>query len=289
MPRPALAATRAVDVLNFLAANPTEAYTLSQLAERLGVNVASMHALLNALTDDGYLVRHPRLKTFALGPAVIALGNAALETHPAVDLARDAARDLAKQTGLEVAVTAPAGDSIVFLARAGVPSAHGVPVHVGQRVPFVPPLGAVFVAWGGEDEWLAKTRNRRTLRAVLESVRGRGYSVALELDTRTKLGQALDELASSPSDDGVRDTVSSLVDELGRRHYHERALDRRGRFDVSMIAAPVFGPSGDVVLAITLLGFPPGLTADEIARDGELVRDAALVVTKRTRGRVPAA
>ena len=86
MPRPALAATRSAAILNFLAANPSEGFTLSDLAERLGINVASMHALLGALTDAGYLARHPRLRTYTLGPSVVALGTAALETHPAIDL-----------------------------------------------------------------------------------------------------------------------------------------------------------------------------------------------------------
>src|SRR6478735_12221347 len=109
MSRPALAATRSAAILNFLAANPSEGFTLSEMAERLGINVASMHALLGALTDAGYLARHPRLRTYTLGPSVVALGTAALETNPAIDLARDAARDLARETGHEVAVTAVAG------------------------------------------------------------------------------------------------------------------------------------------------------------------------------------
>src|SRR5581483_1654035 len=174
MSRPALAATRSTAILDFLAANPGEAFTLSDLSARLGINVASMHALLGALTDAGYLVRHPRLRTYALGPSVVALGTAALETHPAIDLARDAARELARETGLEVAVTTVAGDDIVFLARAGDPSPRAVPVHVGQHVPFVPPLGSVFVAWGdGADTWLARAEDPASLEPILEAVRHR--------------------------------------------------------------------------------------------------------------------
>ena len=288
MSRLALAATRAVAVLNFLAAHPTQAFTLSDLADRLGINVASMHALLNALTDDGYLVRNPRLKTYALGPAVVALGTAALETHPAIDLARDAARDLAKSTGLEVAVTTVAGDDeIVFVARVGDPSARGLPIHVGQRVPFVPPFGSVFVAWGDGESWLAKADDPDSLRPVLDAVRARGYSIALEASARIRFQQRLDELASSPSDHALRASVGELIDDLGRRRYHLRNVDPKKAYDVSMIAAPVFGPDGDVVLALTLIGFPPGISGAEIASYGEQMRDAGLVITKRTRGRVP--
>ena len=287
MARPALSASRAVAALNFLAAHPGEEFTLSDIAGRLGINLASAHAVLGVLTDAGYLVRHPRLRTFTLGPSVVALGTAALESHPAIDLARDAARDLASETGLEVAVTAPAGDHIVFLARAGEPSAHGVAVHVGQRVPFVPPLGSVFVAWGDPDAWLEQAGDPEPLRQVLDWVRRRGYSVALALDVRRGLGSALDDLAAVPSDESVRSAIAGLVARLGEDEYQLRDLDEQKVYEVSMIAAPVFGPAGEVVLAVSLVGFASPLTGADVAALGERLRDTALVVTRRSRGRVP--
>jgi DNA-binding IclR family transcriptional regulator len=287
MARAALSATRAVAVLDFLAANTTEGFTLTEVASRLGINVASTHALLTVLTEAGYVVRHPRLRTFTLGPSVVALGSAALECHPVVDLARDAARELASQTGLEVAVTAPAGNHIVFLARAGEPSARGVPVHVGQRVPLVPPLGSVFVAWDGADTWLARADDPDALREVLDVVRSRGYSVAIEADARKALGHALDDLAGRPANDGLRASVEGLVTDLGQREYQVRRLEAKQDYDVSMIAAPVFGPAGDVVLAFTLLGFDAPLRGSEIAAYGEQLRDIGLIVTRRSRGREP--
>ena len=53
------------------------------------------------------------------------------------------------------------------------------------------------------------------------------------------------------------------------------------------MAAPVFGPASEVVLAINLVGFAPGLTGKEVLAYGEQARGAGLVVTKRTRGRLP--
>ncbi len=288
MARPALSASRAVAVLNFLAAHPTEAFTLSDISARLGINPSSTHALLTVLADAGYLVRDARLRTFALGPAVVALGTAALEAHPVIDIARDAARELAKQTGLEVALTAPGGGHIVFLARAGEPSAHGVPVHIGQRVPLVPPIGSVFVAWGNAESWLAKAVDPARLREVLDVVRRRGYSVALEAGTRQRLGHAVDDLAGHPSDEQLRAEVELLVSGLGEREYQLHQVETARRYDVSMIAAPIFGSAGQVVMAMTLLGFDGKLAGAEVAEFGELLRDAALVVTRRTRGRRPA-
>jgi DNA-binding IclR family transcriptional regulator len=287
MARAALSATRAVAVLNFLAAHPTESFTLSDLAERLDVNLASTHAVLAALTDAGYLVRHPRLRTYTLGPSVVALGSAALERHAVIDHARDAARELAKRLDLEVAVSAPAGTDIVFLARTGAHRARGIPIHVGQRVPLVAPLGSVFMAWADARAWLAGAADPDDLSGVLRRVRERGYSVALEHEARRELGAALDHLADVPGDSGLREEVAAHVADLGRLEYQLHDLEPDRRYDVSMIAAPVFGPSGDVVLALTLVGFEPGLGADHVVAFGEDLRDAGLVVTKASGGRLP--
>jgi len=289
MARPALSATRAVAVLDFLAAHPSGAFTLSDLADRLGINRASAHALLAVLDEAGYVVRDPRLRTFALGPSVVALGNAALERHPAIDLARDGARELATAFGLEVAVTARAGDDIVFLARAGTRHARGIAVHVGQRVPLAPPLGSVFVAWGDAGAWLAHAEKPARLQSVLAGVRARGYSFALEAEARRGLATALDELADHPRDARLSELVTRYVADLGRRRYHSDDLEPSATYDVSMIAAPVFDGGGDVALAVTVTGFPSALTGAEVASYGQRLRDLGIVVTKQTGGRVPTA
>jgi DNA-binding IclR family transcriptional regulator len=287
MPRAALSATRAIAILNFLAAHPTESFTLSDLAERLDINLASAHSLLATLSDAGYLVRHPRLRTYTLGPSVVALGSAALERHAVIDHARDAARDLARRLALEVAVSAPAGNDIVFLARTGAHRARGIPIHVGQRVPLVAPLGSVFMAWGDARSWLAGADDPEDLAGVLQRVRSRGYSVALEHDARRGLGAALDHLADVPADRALQQEVATHVADLGRLEYQLHDFEPGRRYDVSMIAAPVFGPGADVALALTLVGFEPGLGAADVAAFGEELRDAGLVVTKASGGRSP--
>ena len=46
MARPAPAATRAVDILSYLIAHPTQSFTLSELAPHLRMNMASTHTVL---------------------------------------------------------------------------------------------------------------------------------------------------------------------------------------------------------------------------------------------------
>ena len=88
MARRALSATRAADLLNYLAAHPGESLTYSELSRRLEVNLASMHSLLVALTECGYLAHHAAERTYSLGPALVALGDAALRQNPYLDTAR---------------------------------------------------------------------------------------------------------------------------------------------------------------------------------------------------------
>ena len=294
MARPAPSVERTVRVLDFLAAHPGEAFPLSDLARRLDLNKATAHALLAALTDAGYLVRHPGRKTYTLGPALVALGNAALGGHGAVEVARDEMRAVSDDLGLECLASAAVAGEIVILARAGAPQPLGLSVHVGQRLPLVPPLGTVFLAWSDDDEidrWLtrvgpdASEAERARYRAAVAAVRARGYSVALEADARARLGRMLAELTAG--DDERRDPraiLGELVDALAHEEYALIELGPSASYRVNHIAAPVFGPEGEVVLALTLIGFRDQLSAEQVPQYAERLMVATRTVTKAIHG-----
>ncbi|MDG4863678.1 helix-turn-helix domain-containing protein, partial [Streptomyces sp. T-3] len=110
MVRPALAAGRALAVLDYFAAHPEQSYSLSELSEALDINLASLLSVLQALVDAGYLVRHPQRKTYGLGMSLVAAGHAALTRHRVVDRARSELRALAAESGAAYVVSAVAGD-----------------------------------------------------------------------------------------------------------------------------------------------------------------------------------
>src|SRR5690606_6335189 len=83
--RPAPGAERTVAVLELMAAHPDERCTLSEVARRCGLNRATAHALLSALTARGVLVRHPDEKRYSLGPRLVAIGEAARRGYTAAD------------------------------------------------------------------------------------------------------------------------------------------------------------------------------------------------------------
>jgi DNA-binding IclR family transcriptional regulator len=272
MSRPAPAATRALRILDFLAAHPTESFTLSEMAKHLDLSLGSAHAVLNAMTEAGYLVRHPSHKTYRLGPSTIAVGHAAVESHPIIDIARDEMRRIAQELDLECMASVPLGDELVMVARAGRPRPGGPLAMVGARLPLVPPLGTMYVAWSEPEEieaWLARadpTEPRERIaryREVLASARALGYSVGILVDGRA---EAVAPVEGDPT---------------------QLDLDPDTAYTVTYIAATAFDESGRVALVINLDGFRALLQPRAIIDIAARLTHAADAVTRAAHGRLP--
>lgn len=172
MARRSPAVERCVAVLNHLAASPNEQFTLSELARTLELNKATAHALLATLADEQYVLRDPDSLAYSLGPALIAVGTAARATYPAARLAEAPMERLSEDLDLsciasQALIRGDGDDEIVILAAAGSRRPFGVNIQPGQRMPLVPPLGSVFVAWAGDEEidrWLANLGPKATAR-----------------------------------------------------------------------------------------------------------------------------
>jgi DNA-binding IclR family transcriptional regulator len=288
MARPAPSAERTVALLDFLAAHPEERFGLSELARRLAISKATAHALTAALTDAGYLLRHPVDKRYSLGPALVGIGNAAASRQfEVVDYARDEMRRLADELRVLCVASATIGDEIVILGRSGDLGPLSPSVQVGHRLPLAPPLGTVFMAWSAPDAigaWLrrlgpgASDAEVERYRAAVATVRGRGYSLALEADARIRLGEALA---------GGDDQVTSLVVELGHEEYILGALEHSSSYRLSLVAAPVFGADRRIALVLTLFGFRDALPAREVPRLADRLLESTQRVTKTLHGRPP--
>jgi DNA-binding IclR family transcriptional regulator len=271
-----------------LVAHPGKAATLSEFSKELDLNIASTHAVLAVLTHSGYLVRHPIRRTYTIGPLLVAAGHIAQQEHPAVEHAQEAITSLSEQFGYELLVTTAAGDAIVVLARAGPHHPRGL--EVGRRIPLVPPMGSVFVAWQTEEaiaEWMQRAgeltvEQRRGLRAMLQSVASNGYSIALrQQDT---------DPARWSFDPATRDRQGMKEQKVDPSHgYLLEDIDPARSYDVQMIAAPVFDTEGQVALALVLAEVPRLMPADDIRQWAARLRDAGLIISRRIRGSVPAA
>ena len=274
MPRPALAASRAIDILNFMAAAPLRGYSLTELVRQLDLNPASCHALLGAMTRDGYLVRAQRGKDYRLGPALIAIGHAALQCHPVVAAARNQIALLSAELDLDSLLTARLDDRLIALASEGPGRMPGL--AVGQRVPLIPPLGTPFLAWAGErevDSWLAKAAgaiDADRLRQSLAMVRQRGYAVTQRSPEQAATGLAVLGMAEEPLAGDWQKRVAERIGQMGEDYLMIEAQPDR-LHPVMMISAPVFGADGTVLCTLSLFGFDRPLPLSRIAALGDAV------------------
>lgn len=287
---------RVVEVMNFLAAHPTESFTLSQLAASLGLSNGSAHRLLTTLVKARYLSRHPRLKTYSLGMALVAIGQAALATHRDIDIARREMARLAAELGVQCYATTVVDDELLFLAREGTPQSYDPPQQVGERRPFMPPLGLSHVAWASrqvQEDYLARApaalsgEARDHLRRALEAVRRRGYSISGSGPAFRALRQFTREPVGYQAEETYWAGLRQLVADLSCREIQLLDLAEAGAEGVSYITAPVFAPSGEVALELTISGLPASQTVAELERYVERLRAAAAIVTGETHGRMP--
>jgi DNA-binding IclR family transcriptional regulator len=294
MARPAPAASRAAEILLFLTAHPARGFRLSELVDRLGMNVASAHATLAVLADVGLVDRDPVHRTYVLGPAVAAVGFAALEQHPAVGEAIAEAEVLAGELHAEAIVTALAGRDAMFLARRGAHHVADRLGYPGDRSPLLAPFGAVFVAWADDraiGAWLERAGAdpvaAERYRRVLAEIRDRGYSVGLPAMGADAVRGALEARRDVPSNLAAEDELAQVVHDTGDGMFLLAGPASADAVRISAVTAPIFDRDGRVLLALSVASPAQDLTAAEIAGLGRRVADAATLVTRRTRGRRP--
>src|ERR1700761_8116296 len=173
-------------VLSLLSRPPDASFTLSEICQRLDLNVSTAHSLLNALTAAEFLVRQPATKRYSLGPELVRIGAAAAR-RPVALHEQGRGRDGAPAP--QCAPSTARGGDIVIIPKAGAAGPLGVTMDVGARMPLRPPFGTVFVAWAGEPSirsWLEETipysgpLMQQCLDA-LSAVRSQGYSVGMSI------------------------------------------------------------------------------------------------------------
>ncbi len=286
MARRALSATRAADLLNFLAAHPAERFGYSELSRRLDVNLSSMHSLLVALVECAFLSFRASDKTYGLGPALIAIGDVALRSDPFVDATRAEMGKLSARSGLESLGFVRAGGDALCVLRAGPGTDPGREVQVGQRLPLIAPLAAALVAWAPvaeRESWLerggAPGDARREQTRMLDVVRERGYAVALEVEERRQIGEVLRQLRDDPHSQSLHADLRELISGLRRREY-QLTTSRRASYSVSTMTAPVLNAAGGFELAISVQGFPSRMSLGDVTSVGEDLLEACRAASR---------
>ncbi|ODT86985.1 IclR family transcriptional regulator C-terminal domain-containing protein [Phenylobacterium sp. SCN 70-31] len=206
--------------------------TISQVAERVGLERATVRRCLLTLTRLGYADYDG--KFFSLTPRMLRLGYAYLSSTPFISIVQPFLEELTRKTGETSAVAKLDGTQIVYLARAMDPArALTVSRSVGGRLPaYGASLGRVILASWPEDQARALLESAerpkvtdKTLTAIpdlmaeLARVRDQGYSINDE-----ETGQGLRSIAVPLVDGAGRVTAGLNIGVVARHVSVERML-----------------------------------------------------------------
>jgi DNA-binding IclR family transcriptional regulator len=276
--RPSPQTDRVIALVNFLSSDAPGGASLSEIARRLKLSKQALYPMLAALTDTGFVLRHPLTKAFQLGPSLIPVGEAAARALPVLELARAAARRLHDALGVMVHIYAISGGfaTAVEILDSGT---HDFPMlRVGHRFRLAAPGGALSMAWApaaavrdwagvGEDESLPEALERS-----LAAIRARGYSIELLNLAPEIFAQFMRELKNHihPREEQV------IVDAMSKRMLaHEQTMldevEATQSYDVASVSAPVFDRRGNASLIIGLSAFTQRLTGAEIESLGTML------------------
>jgi DNA-binding IclR family transcriptional regulator len=212
---------------------------------------------------------------------------------------------IADELGVGCAILARSGSHIVILGRTGLPDPLAHVIHFGLRTPLVAPLGSALVAWASPavfERWLQRGVDvardagvsvddvetlRARYRAVVATVRVRGYSVGLETDAELRLQEHLRTLQRERSIHGVDGVMQTFTHDMVRADYSLEQLRPRRSHRVRNIIAPVFDASGSSAVALSVEGFRWELTGAEIADHAAQLLAAVRRIGDRVGARVP--
>lgn len=229
---------------------------VSELARHLGLTKTQVYRLLRTLERHDLVVQEPGERRYRLGPGVLALGEAARERISLVRAARPAMDRLAAATGESVHLVERHDLTAVVVDVRESAQPIRLTARVGGRYPLhagaCPQAILAFLPDEDRERVLARLAHlpRYTPRTVLDP----------------------DELRRVLA--GIRDRGYAVSDE---------DVDPGAR----AVGAPIFGPSGVPVGAISVAGPSFRLPDDLIERYGALVKEAAAEVTARLGGLGP--
>lgn len=215
-----------------------------------------------------------------------------IEAVRIAEAAREEIEALSHKYRAECTVLAAMGNEAVQVAVANA-SHSGPQAQLGMRLPFLPPLGTVFVDEPGgpsEEEWLRQMGPvdesvTEDMRARLNRARERGWSIALlgdrELDGLEKLLGHYDD--ENRTLNKGREIAANLAKSA---EFHEcETIEESATYDVLTLAAPVRDADGNVVIALRLTLLPTGATGAQVLQ----WKDELIAACKRVEARLQSA
>lgn len=185
------AATRALRVLRFLAAQP-EPVSVERIAREVGIPRSTTYHLLQAMAEEGFVVHLADDRRFGLGVAAFEVGSGYARQAPLQRIARRPLASLVDRTGHSAHLAVPHGRDVLYVVEERAPGRPPLVTDVGVRLPshltasgrailaHLPP-NQVRALYPDREAFVDRTGigpgSPTALRAVLSETRRRGHAV----------------------------------------------------------------------------------------------------------------
>jgi DNA-binding IclR family transcriptional regulator len=218
--------------------------TLAELTEAAALPKSTTSRLLSALERHGLVHQTGQRGTFEPGPAIMRFAHRGAVERSLLELAEPSMQALSEESGETVNLAVPGPSGVEHLAQVDAKHFLGTGQWVGRQVAYhCSANGKIFLAFDA-----AQLPDGRLARLTPHTVTDRD-----QLDT---------ELVQVRADD-----FATAIDEL--------------EVGLSAMAAPVRGPTGDVIAALTLSGPTMRLTPPRIAGLRPVLDVEARALSKR--------
>lgn len=239
---------RALLLVEELASGPKR---LGELAEVLGTHKSTVLRTLQILEKYGWVRREGEVPAFSLGLHLVGLSSSILENLDIRKVARPQLNRLGTDTGETVHLAVMEGAEMVYLDK--VESIHPVRMYsrIGARAPLhCTGVGKVLLAYTPVEDWPELELRRFTPRTIV---------------THDELVAACAEI----------------------RHRGWGWDEQEHEETVRCIAAPVFGPHGEVLAAVSLSVPTSRLSSRQLRAQVDLLLDVTRGITDGLGGKSP--
>ncbi len=165
--------------------------SIGDLSERLQMDKATVHRLVNTIKDAGYINQNPDNKKYANSLKLLAMGNRAMEKTGVRHIARPFMEELSEKTGETINLGMRVGNKIIYVDKMESSSTIKVGLGIGVSVPsYCSGLGKAILAFTPADELEElldsivfekftehSITNREHFQRELERIRKDGYAV----------------------------------------------------------------------------------------------------------------
>jgi IclR family transcriptional regulator, KDG regulon repressor len=237
-------------LLNLFTINEPE-FTLSELAEKLGVGNSTMHRLTATLMHEGFLARDHTTKKFRLGASILAAEKTIQSYYDICTISPPVLKKLVQNTGEAAHLSILKDNKVIYLQKVDSPNYAHLLSHEGKSNPVhATSTGQVLLAYqkqsevenvivGGLPPYTSQTiTNPQKFLERLVNVRSQGYA-------------------------------------YGKDELH---------LGYSSIAAPVKSPSGKVTYALSVAGPSSRITPHRVQELSKALKEAAEELALRKYG-----